>query len=100
MHGFELAQAAADTVALAEALAAVEPAAARDEQRRYAMPTMAPQEAGRAVVAGDDQHVGVEGSDAWHGTVQLFDPLHFGREVAIFAGAVGVLEVDEEEVEL
>ena len=44
--------------------------------------------------------VGLERRDARHRGVELFDPLHLRGEVAVFAGAVGVFEVDEEEIVL
>ena len=80
--------------------AAVGAAAVAHQQRRHRVPTVALQHAGRAVVAGDDQHGRLERRDPRHGGVELFDPLHLGVEVAVFARAVGVLEVDEEEVVL
>ncbi len=68
------------------------------KQRRHRMPTVALQEARRAVVAGDDEHRRVERGDRGHGRVELFDAFHLGVEVAVLAGAVGVFEVDEEEI--
>ena len=50
------------------------------------------------MVAGDDEHGRIEHSDARDGVVELFDASDFGVEVAVFAGAVGVFEVEEEEV--
>ncbi len=52
----------------------------------------------RAVIAGHDQHRRFHGRDAGNCRVEFFDPLYFRREVAVLAGAVGVFEVDEEEI--
>ena len=60
MLGFELAEAAAEAVAFAEFFAAVGAAEFGREQRRHRVPTVAGEHARRAVVAGDDQHVGLE----------------------------------------
>ena len=81
-------------------LAAVGAAVVGHQQRRHGMPTVAREHAGRAVVAGDDEHVGLQGHDPRHAGVELFGAFHLGVEVAVLAGAVGVLEVDEEEVVL
>ena len=50
------------------------------------------------MVAGHDEHVGVELADARQHGVHLLDLLHLGREVPVLAAAVGVLVVHEEEV--
>ena len=52
----------------------------------------------RAVVAGDDQHVRLQSFDPRDDRVEFLDPLHLRFEVAVLAGAVGVLEMQEEEV--
>ena len=98
--GFELAQAAAEAFAFAEFLAGVGAADVRYEQRRHRVPTVAFQFGRRAVIAGHDQHRRIQCGDARNCGVEFFDPFHLGREVAVFAGAVGVFEVDEEEIVL
>jgi hypothetical protein len=96
----KLPQAAAEAVAFAELFDAVGAAVLRPQQRRHGVPAVAGEHARRAVVAGGDEDVGLEGHDLRHGGVEFLGPLHLRIEVAVFAGAVGVLEVDEEEVVL
>ena len=93
-----MAQAATEAFRFAELLAGVGAAILRHQQRRHRVPTVAGQHARRAVVAGADQHVGLEGHDPRDAAVNFLGPLHLGVEVAVFARAVGVFEVDEEEV--
>ena len=100
MFGFELAEAAAEAFGFAEFLATVGAAILGGEDCRHGVPTVALEHAGRAVVAGDDEYVGVERVDARDGGVELFGAFHLCGEVAVFAGAVGVFEVNEEEVVL
>jgi hypothetical protein len=73
-------------------------AAIRDQQRGHRVPTVAFQISRCAVIARDDQHVGVHRRDPRHDGVQFLGPLDLGVEVPVFPGAVGVLEVDEEKV--
>ena len=53
-----------------------------------------------AMISGTDKDVGPQRHNRRHTLVELLGPLDFGREVAIFAGGVGVLKVDEEKVVL
>ena len=62
------------------------------------MPTVALQEAWRAVVAGNNQHRGFQLIDARNRRVEFFDSFHLGVEVAVFARAVGVFEVNKKEI--
>src|SRR5439155_15196642 len=55
--------------------------------------------AGRGVVAGDDHHVGAEVDDGGDHGVEGLDGGHLAVEVAVFAGGVRVLVVQEEVVE-
>ncbi len=64
------------------------------------MPTVAGEHARRAVVAGADEHVGLESHDPRHAGVDFFGAFHLRIEVAVLAGAVGVFEMNEEEVVL
>src|SRR5205823_10409261 len=52
--------------------------------------------AGGGVVAGDDDDVGAEVDDGGDGGVEGLDGGHLALEVAVLAGGVGVLVVQEE----
>ena len=52
------------------------------------------------MVARHDEHVGPQGFDPGQGPIEFLDPPHFLGEIAVFTGGIGVLEVQEEEVEL
>jgi hypothetical protein len=54
--------------------------------------------AGRRMVAGDDQHIRVELEQLGQGLIDAFDDVDLAVEVAVFAVAVGLLDMDEEEV--
>ena len=58
IHGFEVAQSAQQGVAFAKGLLAVRAAGVGHKQRGHGMPTVAGQAGGRAVVAGNDEHLG------------------------------------------
>ena len=75
------------------------PAAVGREQRRHRVPAVALELARRAVVAGHDQHVGrrARRSPAISASSSSIISTLRG-EVAVLAGAVGVLVVQEEEV--
>lgn len=64
------------------------------------MPTVAGEHAWRAVVAGADEHVGLESHNPRHTGVDFFGASHLRLEVAVLAGAVGVFEMNEEEIVL
>src|SRR5262249_50808801 len=83
-----------------EAGAGVATATVGREQHRDRVPTVRAELAGSAVIAGDDEHVGIEGRDPRDGRVELFDFVDLGGEVAVFAGRVGVFEVYEEKIEI
>src|SRR5882724_7830778 len=98
MLRLELAQAAAQTIRLAEFGDGVRPAGAREQHNRDGMPAVALELAWRAVVAGDDEHIGVQLADVRDFDVELFDHLDLAVEIAVLASAVSVLVVQEEEV--
>ncbi len=50
------------------------------------------------MVAGDHQDIGIQIHQLGQGGVQLFDDFDLAVEVAVFAHAVGFLDVDEDEV--
>ena len=50
------------------------------------------------MVACNDEDSRAEFIDGRHERVEFFDPSNFFIEIAIFTGAIGVFEVDEEEV--
>src|SRR5258707_15345263 len=75
--GFELAEAAAEAVAFAEFFAAVGAAEFGCEKRWHRVPTVARENAWGAMVAGHDQHIGLERVDARDGGVELLDAFHF-----------------------
>ena len=50
------------------------------------------------MVAGHHQHIRLEGQQFRHAVVEVGDGLLLAREVAVLAGGVGRLVVDEEEV--
>ena len=52
----------------------------------------------RAVVTGDDQHIGVERHDMRNDRVELLGLCDLGGEITVFATAVRVLVMQEEEV--
>ena len=59
---------------------------------------MALQVTRRTMIASNNEHCWVELFNAWQNPVELFDLLYLFGKVTIFARAVGVLEVDEEEI--
>src|SRR5689334_14268063 len=65
--GLELTEAAAEAFTFAEFFAAIGAAVLGRENRRHGVPTMAREHARRAVVAGDDENVGLERVDPRHG---------------------------------
>ncbi len=50
------------------------------------------------MVTGHDEDFGIERSDSRDSCIKFLSTFNLLGEVAIFAGAVGVLEVDEEEI--
>ena len=69
------------------------------ENDRHRMPGMGPELGRRRVVAGDDQHIGIEGSHSGQPAVDRLDGAHLAVEIAVFSERVRVLDVHEEEVE-
>ena len=86
----------------AELLAGVGARKIRDDHRRNRVEGVRRHLSGRAVVAGNDEAIvfAEERFDRRHDLVELFDHLALLFEVSVFAAAVGVLEVQEEEVVL
>lgn len=98
MLRFKVTKAASDASVFAERSQSIGTAAIGVQQCRNRVPTVAAQEAGSAVVAGDDRDGGIQFQHARDDGVEFFRPLHLGIEVSVFAGAVRVFEVDKEEV--
>ncbi len=44
------------------------------------------------MVTSDDQHIGLQRSDRWHGRIELFNAFDLLSKVAILTRAVGVFE--------
>ena len=59
---------------------------------------MAAQLAWRAVIAGDDEHARVQLPDLGNLDVEPFDHFDLRGKVPVFAGAVGVLVMNEKKV--
>ena len=76
MLGLELAEAAAQALRLAERLRSVVAARFGGEQRWNGVPTVRLHLAGRAVIAGDNDHFGFECRDARDGRVEFLRPLN------------------------
>src|SRR5581483_2329127 len=87
-------------IGLAKLRDGVRPAALRPENGRHRVPTMTAEQTRRTMVAGDNEYVRVKGTDLGDLRIQALDHFHFRWKVSIFAGAVGVLVVQEEEVVL
>lgn len=96
--GFELAQATSEALRFAEFVDPVGPAGRRLKDGWNRMPGVALEFARGAVVTCDQEHIGLEGADFGDGPIKLFDHFDLAGEVAILAGGVGVLEVEEKEV--
>ena len=83
---------------LGEALQLVGAGQGRVEHHRLRVPGVALDGAGRRVVAGDRQHVGLLAQQDRQRGVEFLDRLLLRGEVAVLAIHVGVFEVDEEVV--
>ncbi len=99
VHRREATQRALQRFRLTENFAFIAAGSARrPQQRRHGMPRVALQRPRRRVIAGDDQHVGLQRQQLRQRSIHAFDHLRLGFEIAVFAAAVGVLDVHEEEI--
>ncbi len=94
----KLAQFTTATLGLAKGLMLIRAAAIGNQQRRYGMPTMGTEECGCTVISSHNQDIRRQSFDPWHHGIQLLNSPDLAVKITIFAGAVGVFEVDKERV--
>ena len=75
-------------------------AAIRNKQSGYRVPRVPFEIAWCTMVTGYDGYGRIQFRDTWEDCIQLLNAFYFLGKVAVFACAVGVLEVDKEEIVL
>ncbi len=98
MLGLKMSETAGDTGRFIERLVWIGPAAIGDEQRRHRVPRVALQVGRRTVIAGHNEDRRLQRCDVRHNGIELFYTTDLFGEVTVFAGRIGVFEVDEEEI--